>query len=221
LSHLILPMVQSLPAKTLTLSELRERFRLHWVSDDASFFPEWQGPFPELTLAEKSLLDQTRAGLFNLLEYPPLLEDVVRMAVVDPLLFIGGFFLAPFQVRSEQSVTLRAEADGILFQGKADTLVLKEKLWVMVIEAKRATFSTEAGLPQLLTYLLSSPETDQPRYGLITTGSEFVFVKLAQRADGLGYALSKGFRLRDPGENPLYPVLQIFRHLSQLTITVS
>jgi predicted type IV restriction endonuclease len=151
------------------------------------------------------------------LDYPPLLEDVVRMSVLDPLLFIGGFFLAPFQVRSEQSVTLRIEADELLIQGKIDTLVLKDQLWVMTIEAKRATFSTEAGLPQLLTYLLSATTTTQPLYGLVTTGAEFVFVKFQQQEQP-SYAVSKGFRLRDPGVNPLYEVLQVFRHLSEIAI---
>lgn len=215
-------MVQTLPAKVLTLKDLREKFGLQW-SQDPSFFPEWQGPFPDLTPAEMSLLDQTRAGFFNLLDYPPLLEDVVRMSVLDPLLFIGGFFLAPFQVRSEQTITLQAEADDLLFQGKIDALILRDTLWVLVIEAKRATFSTEVGLPQLLTYLLAAPPTPAPLYGVITTGSEFVFVKLAHQATPNStsppcYAVSRGFRLRDPGANPLYEVLQIFRHLSQLAI---
>ncbi|NEO86940.1 MAG: restriction endonuclease subunit R [Spirulina sp. SIO3F2] len=210
-------MVQTLPAKALTLKDLREQFGLQWVQDP-TFFSEWHGPFPELTSAERSLLDQTRAGFFDLLDYPPLLEDVVRMSVLDPLLFVGGFFLAPFQVRSEPTVTLQAEADGLLFQGKIDALILKEQLWVLIIEAKRATFSTEAGLPQLLTYMLVAPQTSTPLYGVITTGNEFVFVKLLRQAQQPCYRISKGLRLRDPGVNPLYEVLQIFRHLSQLAI---
>jgi hypothetical protein len=114
-------------------------------------------------------------------------------------------------------VTLRLEADELLIQGKIDTLVLKDQLWVMTIEAKRATFSTEAGLPQLLAYLLSAPTSPQPLYGLVTTGAEFVFVKFQQQEQP-SYGLSKGFRLRDPGENPLYEVLQVLRHLSEMAI---
>jgi hypothetical protein len=71
-------MVQSIPVNSLTLKDLRDRFGLQWVQD-CNFFPEWHGPFPALSAAEMSLLDQTREGFFNLLDYPPLLEHVVRI----------------------------------------------------------------------------------------------------------------------------------------------
>jgi hypothetical protein len=57
-------MVQSIPAKSLTLKDLRDRFNVQWVQD-SNFFPEWQGPFPALSEAEMSLLDQTREAFLT------------------------------------------------------------------------------------------------------------------------------------------------------------
>ena len=44
------------------------------------------------------------------------------------------------------------EDEGVIIKGSLDTLVLKDRLWLMVIEAKRGSFSIEAGLPQILAY---------------------------------------------------------------------
>ncbi len=210
-------MVQTLQAQAIDLRYLIDNFGIELVTD-SDFFPEWQEDLPEVSDFDQQLLDRVKAGFINLLEYPPLLEDVVRMAVLDPILFVGGFFLEPFYIRSEYSVELVTEDEGILVKGKIDALVLKEQFWVMVIESKRITYSTEAGLPQLLAYMLSNPHGQKLSYGMITTGGTFVFVKLL-RGERPRYALSKGFRTRDPGENQLYQVLSIFRHLSQLAIT--
>ncbi|NEO99919.1 MAG: restriction endonuclease subunit R [Symploca sp. SIO2E9] len=209
-------MVQTVQTKDIDLRYLIDNFGIQLVSDDY-FFPEWQEGLPEINDFEKQLLDRVKTGFINLLEYPPLLEDVVRMAVLDPILFVGGFFLHPFYIKSEQSVELVTEDQGIMIKGKIDTLVLKDRFWVMVIESKRASYSTEAGLAQLLAYMLANPHREQPSYGMITTGGTFVFVKLL-RKERPQYALSKGFRTRDPGKNQLYDVLRIFKHLSQLVI---
>ncbi len=210
-------MVQTVQAKDIDLRYLIDNFGIQLASDD-NFFPEWQKDLPEITDFDKQLLDRVKAGFINLLEYPPLLEDVVRMAVLDPILFVGGFFLHPFYLKSEQSVELVTEDEGILVKGKIDTLVLKDHFWVMAIESKRASYSTEAGLAQLLAYMLANPHREQKiNYGMITTGGTFIFVKLLG-GEIPQYALSKGFRTRDPGENQLYDVLRIFKRLSQLVI---
>ena len=50
----------------------------------------------------------------------------------------------------------------------------------MIIESKRVIYSVEAGLPQLLAYLMANPHQNQPNYGMLTNGSEFLFVKLSR-----------------------------------------
>lgn len=209
-------MVQILQAKEIELRYLIDKFGLQFVRDE-QFFREWQENLPELTDLQKQLLDQVREGYFNLLEYPPMLEDVVRMAVLDPLLFIGGFYLAPFHVKSEEPIELVEEDDGVLVRGRIDTLVLKERLWVMTVESKKVAFSIEEGLAQILTYMLGNPHPERPSYGLITTGGSFVFLKLL-KGERPQYATSKVFITRNPGENELYDVLRIFKRLSEIAV---
>jgi hypothetical protein len=115
-------MIQTIPAKEINLRYLIDNFGLELVQDE-QFFLEWQADLPELTDLEKQLLDKVKASYFNLLNYPPLLEDVVRMAIVDPILFMGDFYIAPFYIKAEESVEIANEDEGIIIKGKIDTLV--------------------------------------------------------------------------------------------------
>jgi hypothetical protein len=189
------------------------KFGIQLVEDE-QFFWEWQDNLPEITHFDTQLLDKVKSGFVNLLNYPPLLEDVVRMAVLDPILFIGDFYLAPFYVKSEESVDIISDDEGVIIKGKIDTLVLKDQLWVMVVESKKAAFSIEEGLAQILAYMLGNPHPEKPSFGMITTGGSFVFVKLV-KGEVPQYALSKVFITRNPG-NELYEVLKILKRLSQL-----
>ncbi|MEH2280419.1 MAG: restriction endonuclease subunit R [Nostoc sp.] len=209
-------MTQTIQAKVIDLRYLIDNFGIQLVFDDL-FFHEWQEYLPEINDLDKQLLDKVKTGYFNLLNYPPLLEDVVRMAVVDPLLFIGDFYLAPFYVKSEESIDIAVPDEDVIIKGRIDTLVLKEQFWVMIIESKRASFSVEQGLAQILAYLLGNSDTDKPSFGMIATGSEFIFVKLV-KGNSPRYALSKGFLMRNPG-NELYDVLRILKRLTQLVST--
>lgn len=206
-------MTQTIQAKNIDLRYLIDNFGIQLVFDDL-FFPEWQEDLPEINDLNKQLLDKVKTGYLNLFNYPPLLEDVIRMAVVDPLLFIGDFYLAPFYVKSEESIDIAVSDEDVIIKGRMDTLVLKERLWVMIIESKRASFSIEEGLAQIIAYMLGNPYTDKPSFGMIATGSEFVFVKLV-KGNPPRYALSKGFLMRNPG-NELYDVLRILKRLTLL-----
>ncbi|MDE5089800.1 MAG: restriction endonuclease subunit R, partial [Trichodesmium sp. St16_bin2-tuft] len=137
-------MTQTIPAKDINIRFLIDNLGLQ-KNQDEEFFREWQDNLPELTDLEKQLLDQVKAGFFNLIDYPPVLENVVRMSVVDPILFIGGFFLYPLYIRNEPAVNLALEDEDIIIKGKIDTLVLKDQFWAMVIESKKAEFSLEVG----------------------------------------------------------------------------
>lgn len=209
-------MVQTIQAKDIDLRYLINNFGLQLVQDD-QFFPEWQENLPEITDLDKQLLDKVKAGYFNLLNYPPLLEDVIRMAILDPLLFIGDFYLAPFYVKSEEPVDIAVEDEETLIKGRIDTLVLKDQFWVMVIESKRASFSIEAGLSQILAYMLANPHPEKPSFGMITTGGSFIFIKLV-KGETPQYATSNIFDIRNRG-NELYSVLSILKKLSQIVIS--
>lgn len=204
-------MVQTIQAKTATLRELIINFRLQLVRDE-QFFREWQDDLPEISDLEKQLLDRIVDGFINLLNYPPVLENVVRMSVLDPLLFLAGFYLPPFYVKSEQSVEIATDDEGVIITGSLDVLVLKEQLWVLVVESKKAAFSVEEGLAQILSYMLGNPTPEKPSFGMITTGGSFIFIKLVPGMPQ--YATSRLFGIRSPGD--LYLVFKILKRLGQL-----
>jgi hypothetical protein len=208
-------MLQTIQAKDIDLRYLITHFCIQLVEDE-QFFQEWQDDLPEISDSDKRLLDKVKAGYLNLLNYPPLLEDVVRMAILDPILFIADFYLAPFYVKSEESVDIVTEDEGVIIKGRIDTLVLKDQLWVMVIESKRASYSIEAGLAQMLAYMLGNPNPEKPSYGMITTGGTFIFIKLVKE-EPPQYSTSDLFNIRNR-RNELYDVLRILKRLSQLVI---
>ncbi|MGL5059963.1 MAG: restriction endonuclease subunit R [Microcoleus sp.] len=208
-------MVQTIQAKDVTLEELRNIFGLQLVRDE-NFFREWQADLPEITDFQKQQLDQIKAGYFNLLEHPPMLEKFISLSIISPLLFAGEFYLHPFYIKPEKSVEIAEENEGVIIKGSLDTLVLKDRLWLMVIEAKRAAFSIEAGLPQILAYMLANPEPEKPCYGAIATGGSFIFVKLVN-GESPRYATSDLFGIGNRTNN-LYDVLRILKRLTQIAM---
>ena len=207
-------MVQTIQAENVTLHNLRTKFGLQLVEDD-QFFREWQDNLLEITDLEKQRLDRVKESYSNLLEYPPMLENTVKMVVLSPLLDLAGFYLSPFHIKSEKSVEISAEDEGVIYKGQLDVLVLFEQLWVMVIESKQASFSLETGRAQILAYMLANSNPDKPTFGMLTNGSSFIFLKLVKQQTPQ-YALSKMFYLFNPG-NDLYAVLSVLKRLGQLT----
>ena len=145
-----------------------------------------------------------------------MIESTVKMVVLAPLLDLAGFYRLPFRITAETSITVAAEDEGVLIQGRIDVLVLQEQFWILVIESKRPTFSVDLAIPQALSYMLGNPNPQRPSFGLITNGSQFLFLKLT-RQDSPKYALSNLFSLLNRG-NDLYKVLQVLKRLSQVVI---
>lgn len=206
-------MIQTIKAQNIDLRYLIDNFRIQRIRDH-QFFWEWQVDLPELTEIEKQELDRVQEGYFNLVEYQPLLENIVKLTIISPILFIAGLYLSPFHIKAEKSIDIRAEDDGIIIQGRIDILILKQNFWVTVIEAKQTSFSLEEGLAQSLTYMLADPNSETPTFGMITNGVNFRFVKLI-REETPKYALSDEFVIDNRG-NELYSVLMILKYLSQL-----
>ncbi|MHC5597636.1 MAG: restriction endonuclease subunit R [Nostoc sp.] len=207
-------MIQTIQAKEITLLDLETSFGLQLVEDE-QFFREWQDNLPEITNSQKQQLDRVKASYTNLLKYPPLLENTVKMVVLSPLLDLADFYLSPFHVKSEKSVEVSAVDEGVRVKGQIDILVLFEQLVVVVvIESKQAAFSVEVGKPQLLAYMLAIYNSDKPIYGLICNGSSFIFVKLIKQ-ETPKYILSRLFYIFNPG-NELYTVLSVLKRLGQL-----
>jgi len=203
-------MVQTIQAEEVTLQQLIILYGLQWVEGE-QFFPEWQDELPELTDLEKQLLDQIKAGYLNLRNYPPLLENTVNTVILSPLLFIGKFYLPPFHIKLEKSVEIATEDGGTIIRGRIDFLLLNEQFWVTVIESKQVAYSVEAGLDQILGYMLATPHPEKPVFGMITSGGSFIFIKLV-KGNPPQYATSDIFDIRNRG-NELYSVLSILKRL--------
>jgi hypothetical protein len=202
-------MVQTISAEKLTLYELEEKFNLQQVQN-ADFFPEWQLDLPELTDTEKQRLERVKAAYANLAKRS-VLENTIKMAVGSPLLDLAGFFLPPFYVSTEEEVQISSQDADVVIRGKMDVLVIKEQLWVLIIESKWAEFSLKVGIPQVLAYMLATPQPTQPVFGMITNGSNFMFVKLIHQ-DKPYYARSN--ELIVERDNDLYTVLQVLKRLA-------
>jgi hypothetical protein len=204
-------MVQTIAAEQLTLYDLEQKFQLQRVYD-RQFLAEWQNVVPALTIGEQERLERVQQHYLHLATRP-MLEGMVKMVVVSPLLDLAGFFDPPFYSTSEASMNLTAKDGKLTVRGKMDVLVLLEQLWVLVIESKRAEFSLKVGIPQVLAYMLATPEKSQPIYGLVTNGSNFTFLKLAFGASPQ-YAQSDVFDI-ERGDD-LARVLQILKQLGRV-----
>jgi predicted type IV restriction endonuclease len=203
-------MVQTIPATEATLRELKQAFGLK-QTQDLTFFSEWLGADAALSEAEQQLLDRVKDNFVELMEDPPMLENSVKMVVLAPLLDLAGFYHKPFRIETETSVDVEMKDEDLVIRGRIDVLVLKNRLWLLVIESKRSDFAVTRAIPQALAYMLGNPEMMQPTFGMITNGNEFLFLK-ATRQPTAEYANSRLFSLVNPS-NELYTVLQILKRL--------
>jgi hypothetical protein len=206
-------MVQTVAiAENITLKYLREHFRLQ-RSEAQEFFPEWQEQLPELTIADQVFLERIRTRYYYQLDEGTLLEEGVKIMMMAPLLDVAGFYDPPFKTRFETPIRISVEAEGEVLQGRIDALVVQERFWVWVLEANRTTFSLSLGIPQALSYRLATPHTEDPVFGVLMSGEDFIFIKLVWQETPI-YGLSRKFSLLNQGD--LLDVLRIMRAVGQL-----
>ncbi len=82
-----------------------------------------------------------------------------------------------------------------------------------MIESKQSGLSLEPGIPKALAYMLANPQPVKPLYGMVSNGSNFIFLKLVHQ-NVPNYALSDEFTLRRG--NDLYSVLQVLKHQAEV-----
>ncbi|MDI9637804.1 restriction endonuclease subunit R [Oscillatoria amoena NRMC-F 0135] len=205
-------MVQILQASNISLGDLVQQFGLV-MTREAQFFSEWVEASAEISDEEIRTLERVRSNFENLLMTSPLPEAAVKMVILSPLLDLAGFYQPPFQVKTEVGTQIRSsEADGIVVTGQIDVLVILNALWVIAIESKTSRFSLTAAIAQSLSYLLACPQSEC--FGLMTNGSDFVFLKL-NREKTPTYSTSRVFSLLAPG-NELIDVLRILKDLGNI-----
>jgi hypothetical protein len=206
-------MVQTVQAsKIVELGELVNLFGLE-KRLEPDFFLEWQGELPELSPVEQECLDEMRSE-YEYLSYYANLEPIVKMVIVGPLLKMAGFYRPPFRVKAEQRVELITEDEGVIIRGQLDVLVMHDRFWAILIEAKRVQYSLDAGIPQALFYMLGDPDPGKPVFGFITNGPDFQFLKLVRQGNPQ-FALSDRFYMAN-SQDDLYRVLQVLKKLGAL-----
>ena len=203
-------MVQVAQASQLTLHAVETKFGLR-LETSAEFFSEWQVASAALDEYHARVLDQAQAHFRYLLAYP-VHEELVKMVIISPLLSVAGFYERPFRPIAEETIEIAIKANDELVRGRVDILVLNEQIWVATIEAKGPQFSWHVGLPQALTYMVSGKQPSVVRFGLITNGTDLIFVKL-DKSTGQ-YDLSRTFSIFNPG-NELHNVVAILKALSK------
>ena len=204
-------MIQTIYAQEVTFRTLKQTLNLQ-SAPDLKFFSEWREGLGRLSEAEECYLDRVKTNFLDLLEDPPALENSVKMVVLAPLLDLAGFYRRPFRIKTEASIEINLEDEGTLIRGRIDVLVVSDFLWLVVIESKRSDFAVTRAIPQTLAYMLGNPEGNRPTFGLITNGTEFLFLKTS-RTPTAQYATSRLFSLVNP-TNELHEVLAILKHLS-------
>ncbi|MEH2067553.1 MAG: type I restriction endonuclease [Nostoc sp.] len=172
--------MQTIQARDISLYELEEKFGLQSVKND-DFFTELTENLPSLSDGEKLSLERVKNNYFNLTKRRPMSEEAVKMIVLSPLLDLAGFYQPHFEIETETSTEISAVDESVIVKGNIDVLVLNKRFWVLVIESKSTKFDVITALPQALAYMLDARNIEQPIFGLIVNGREFVFVKLVQQ----------------------------------------
>jgi Type I restriction enzyme R protein N terminus (HSDR_N) len=213
-------MSRSISPEKLTLRDLKEEFQLTQIVDP-DFFPEWQQDLPILSEWEHQRLDRIYATYINH-HQDSMLEETLKIVVIAPLLDLADFFLPPFRISSEEQIQISCKDEKTVYRGKIDILVLINQIWLLVIESKRQALSLSVGIPQALTYMLSNhlasnqtlPLTSMPLYGMVTNGSNFVFLKMMTVDGKPVYGKSDEFLIEKRPDR--IQILQILKQIRQV-----
>ncbi|MBE9004871.1 type I restriction endonuclease subunit R [Fortiea sp. LEGE XX443] len=207
-------MLQTIQARDISLYELEENFGLELVTN-IDFFTEWTENLPLLTDIEKTSLERVKSNYLNLTKRRLMSEEAVKMVVLSPLLDLAGFYQPTFEIETETSTEISAVDESVIVKGSIDVLVVNKRLWILVIESKSTKFDVMSALPQALAYMLDTPNVDQPTFGLLVNGREFVFIKLVQ-AQKPKYARSDALSIEK--QNEFQQVLSVLKRFSELIL---
>ena len=202
-----------------TLSQIQQKLGIR-LSEDADFFTEWleesdsiDDPIEE---NDRLRLDQVRRNYLYQSEDGPLLEETIKLVILSPILELAGFYQALYKFRAEVSVDVETVGDqDEVLRGRIDGLVLLNRLWIVLIEAKKATLDLELALPQTLAYMATNPERSGSGFGMVTNGSSYLFVKLAEKE----YGISDVFGTRSQHRNNLVEVLRVLKRLGRSIVS--
>ena len=195
----------------LSVADVEDKFQL-LPCTAPTFFREWQDNLPELTELEKAALDRLLVRFTAHRRRGILAEGAVDKLMISPLLDLVVFYEPEYEVRTEESVVFALEGDVEILRGRIDTLIVREQLWILVIEAKRTIMATLA-MPQALSYMMCNPQPEVPSLGLITNGDEFIFLKAIAQPKPL-YSASRSYSIFFPtGSQDLVEVFRVLKNI--------
>jgi hypothetical protein len=169
-----------------TIAEAERKFGLS-RSESRDFFAEWYDQLPVINPSDRANLEILWRRYIYHRSGGHLLESTVMLLLVSPLLTIAGLYDPPFRIKAEESIAIDVSDSEETLQGRIDVLVLRDRLWIIVLESKKTMLSVWSALPQTLAYLMASPNSDRPTFAMFTNGDDIVFVKL----EGKQYAMSQ------------------------------
>ena len=195
-----------------TIAEAERKFGLS-RSESSDFFTEWYDQLPEINPSDRANLEILWRRYIYHRSGGHLLESTVMLLLVSPLLTIAGLYDPPFRIKAEESIAIDVSDSEEILQGRIDVLVLRDRLWIIVLESKKTMLSVWSALPQTLAYLMASPNGDHPTFALLTNGDDIVFVKLEGKQYGMSQVLSP---LVNRGE--LEVAWQVLRKIAEIEV---
>ena len=195
-----------------TIAEAERKFGLS-RSESRDFFTEWYDQLPVSNSSDRANLEILWRRYIYHRSGGHLLESTVMLLLVSPLLTIAGLYDPPFRIKAEESIAIDVSDSEEILQGRIDVLVLRDRLWIIVLESKKTMLSVWSALPQTLAYLMASPNGDRPTFALLTNGDDIVFVKLEGKQYGMSQVLSP---LVNRGE--LEVAWQVLRKIAEIEV---
>jgi hypothetical protein len=148
-------------------------------------------------------------------------EGQIKFMAIAPLMNLAGYYDKAIELLLEENIQRIEIIDSdTSITGRYDILAVKKtgfpnltKLWVLIVEAKRAGIDPFTGIPQLLTYTYETLNFQQSVWGLATNGLHFQFLRICA------------------GESPTYqlfpslsfieaePAIQIFKVLKAICLS--
>jgi len=138
--------------------------------------------------------------------------------MVAPILEFLGLSDPPHLIKGGKHITIAIDDRDQILEGLIDSLVMQNRMWLVLLETKRYGFSVMKVLPQALSYITANLGNDDISYGLITTGEDFLFVKLNLQTRE--YDTSDKFTLSTQRDNQLHTVIQILKQMTDLNDTL-
>ncbi|MEO0824642.1 MAG: type I restriction enzyme HsdR N-terminal domain-containing protein [Cyanobacteria bacterium J06639_16] len=195
------------------LNQVHERFGLQ-PNPTPDFFLEWQQTLPDLTQSEVAALDRYRDRYLFYAAEGTISEGTVNIIMISPLLELLGLCDPPHKIFGERYVTLAVDNGETTLKGRIDVLIVQNDIWIVLIEAKHFGFSVMQAIPQTLTYMMASPVSVKPQFAMITTGEDFIFLKLQRQT--VEYGLSHKFTLLSDISHNLHQAVRILKRLTAL-----